>query len=88
MERRMAFFTSVSGWWRLTEYSTIEWRTAYYNSGGDGVPLNYEVRLYEGQLAFDVIYGTIPPSFTPPAGRNLSIGVQRSGSGEFTLVGC
>jgi len=80
-------FTSVSGV-APNRIFNIEWRTAYYNSGGDGVPLNYEVRLYEGQLAFDVIYGTIPPSFTPPAGRNLSIGVQRSGSGEFTLVGC
>ena len=55
----------------------IEYRTAYY-SGGAGIPLNYEVRLYEGLTEFDVIYGTVPATFTPPAARNLSVGAQRT----------
>ena len=47
------------------------------------------MRLLEGQTKFDVIYGTIPASFTPPAARNLSVGVQKNNTaGNFTLVGC
>src|SRR5207247_7186007 len=65
----------------------IEYRTAYYNSGGAGIPLNYEVRLYEGQLAFDVIYGTVN-TFTPPSARALSVGVQKTNTTQFTLEGC
>lgn len=66
----------------------IEYRTAYYNSGGAGIPLNYEVRLYEGLNRYEVIYGTVNP-FTPPSARTLSVGTQLSqASGDFTLVGC
>ena len=78
-------FTSTSGT-APNRIFNIEWRTAYYNSGGDGVPLNYEVRLYEGQTFFDVIYETVN-TFTPPASRNLSVGVQQNTT-NFTLVGC
>lgn len=80
-------FTSISGT-PPNRIFNVEWRTAYYNSGGAGIPLNYEVRLYEGQTAFDVIYGTVPPTFTPPAARNLSVGVQHTNVSEVTLVGC
>ena len=81
-------FTSTSGV-SPNRIFNVEYRTAYYNSGGTGVPLNYEVRLYEGQTAFDVIYGTVPASFTPPLARNLSVGVQKNATaGNFTLEGC
>ena len=80
-------FTSTSGV-APNRIFNIEYRTAYYNSGGAGIPLNYEVRLYEGQTAFDVIYGTVPATFTPPAARNLSVGAQRTNATQFVLEGC
>jgi hypothetical protein len=79
-------FTSISGT-APNRIFNIEYRTAYYNSGGDGIHLNYEVRLYEGQTAFDVIYGTIP-TFSPPAQRNLTVGAQKGPADLFTSVGC
>src|SRR5439155_23543412 len=79
-------FTSVSGI-APNRIFNIEWRTAYYASN-PGVLLNYEVRLYEGLTDFDVIYGTIPPTSTPPSARNLSVGVQRTNTTQYTLVGC
>jgi hypothetical protein len=52
------------------------------------VPLNYEVRLYENRLRFDVIYDTVN-TFSPPASRNLSVGVQRNSTNVgLCLVGC
>lgn len=83
----LGIFTSVSGD-PPNRIFNIEWRTAYYNSGGNGIPLNYEVRLYEGQISFDVIYGTVN-SFAPAQPGNLSVGVQKTDAPEqFTLVGC
>ena len=36
----------------------VEWRNAYYP--GNATPnLNYEVRLFEGQSSFDVVYGLV-----------------------------
>ncbi len=80
-------YTSTSGTAPRRIFN-IEYRTRYYNSGGDGVPLNYEVRLFESQMGFEVIYGTINP-FTPPDGRELSVGVQfNAAPTNFTLYGC
>jgi hypothetical protein len=80
-------FTSVSGT-APNRIFNIEYRTAYYNSGATAPTLNYEVRLFEGQTAFDVIYGTVPPTFTPPAARTLTVGVQKTNTTQFTQVGC
>jgi hypothetical protein len=81
----LGIFTSVSGV-APNRIFNIEWRTAYFNSGGAGVPLNYEVRLYERQTSFDVIYGTVN-TFSPPAPRKLSTGVQKD-TAQYTLQGC
>ena len=82
----LGIFTSVSGV-APNRIFNIEWRTAYFNSGGGaGVPLNYEVRLYERKAEFDVIYGTVN-TFSPPASRKLSTGVQKDTT-QFTLEGC
>ena len=78
-------FTSTTGV-APNRIFNIEWRTAYYNSGGSGVRLNYEVRLFEGKTNIDVIYGTVNP-FTPPSARSLSVGVQKNIT-QATLVGC
>ena len=40
----LGIFTSTSGS-APNRIFNIEWRTAYYNSGGSGVHFNYEVRL-------------------------------------------
>ena len=61
----------------------IEYRTSYYNTN---TMLNYEVRLYEGQTAFDVIYGTIAP-IGAANDSALTVGVQKNTT-VFTSVGC
>jgi hypothetical protein len=49
-------FTSVSGS-PPNRIFNIEWRTVYFaNTAGHA---NHELRLYEGQTRFDVIYGTV-----------------------------
>ena len=42
----------------------IEWRAVYYNAGSGTGNANFEVRLYEGQSRFDVIYGNLTNSNT------------------------
>ena len=49
-------FTSVEGS-APNRIFNIEWRTVYYRDATS--PVNYELRLYEGQTHFDVIYGTV-----------------------------
>ena len=79
----LGIFTSTSGS-APNRIFNIEWRAAYYNSGQTtGIPLNFEVRLFEGQTAFDVIYGTVPPTFTPPSARTL---VGRSATDQHNEV--
>ncbi len=48
-------FTSVSGS-APNRIFNIEWRATYFSGGGS---TNHELRLYEGQARFDVIYGTV-----------------------------
>lgn len=80
-------FTSTSGTAPHRIFN-IEYRTVYADSGTPGVSLNYEVRLFEGQVGFEVIYGLINP-FTPSSPRNLSVGVQLdSGATHWSLYGC
>ena len=82
----LGIFTSTSGT-APNRIFNIEWRTAYYNSGQTtNIPLNFEVRLYEGLTEFDVIYGTVNTLGTANDGP-LSVGVQKD-TGQFTLVGC
>ena len=49
-------FTSVSGV-APNRIFNIEWRTVYFSS--TTTTANHELRLYEGQTRFDVIYGTL-----------------------------
>src|SRR5207249_3275548 len=49
-------FTSVSGS-APNRIFNIEWRAVYFNS--TSTSLNFEVRLYEGQRRFDLIYGAV-----------------------------
>src|SRR5207253_4385612 len=47
---------------------------------------NYEVRLFEGQTAYDVIYGLVTAKATVNDSA-LTVGVQKSTT-QFTSVGC
>ena len=58
----------------------VEWRAAYYP--GNGVA-NYEVRLYEGQLQFDIVYGQIDQS-----GFSATVGVDQRYRGLSTQYEC
>jgi hypothetical protein len=75
----------------------IEWRSQYYPGTGTA---NFELRLYEGQARFDVIYGTLDngnTSATAGVQRDDAISTQYfcNGSGgaaigaqAYTLVPC
>jgi len=59
----------------------VEFRTGYYPD--TTVVLNYEVRLYEGQTKFDIVYGTVPQG-----GTGATVGVQASSAGPFQQFEC
>jgi hypothetical protein len=72
-------FTSVSGS-APNRIFNIEWRAAFF----EGVPVNFELRLYEGMTEFQVIYGSIPST-----GGGAVVGVQKGILGEsFTEYEC
>lgn len=80
-------FTSTSGTAPHRIFN-IEFRTVYGGSGNPGVPLNYEVRLFEGQVGFEVIYGLIN-TYAPDPPLNLSVGVQLDfDPTHYSLYGC
>jgi hypothetical protein len=74
-------FTSVTGI-APNRVFNIEWRTVYFRDTTQ--PVNYELRLYEGQTHFDVIYGTVPFGNT-----DATAGVQRDNSAfnEYFCLG-
>ena len=61
-------FTSVSGT-APNRIFNIEWRAQYFPGSGSA---NFELRLYEGQTRFDVLYGTVSEGNT-----SATAGVQR-----------
>jgi hypothetical protein len=72
-------FTSVSGTAPRRIFN-IEWRTDYFDTG---IALGYEVRLYEGETHFDVIYSTVPNN-----GDFKTIGVQKDTGSHFLQYQC
>jgi len=64
-------FTSVSGS-SPNRIFNIEWRAQYFPGSGN---VHFEVRLYEGQHRFDVVYGAIDDQ-----GASATVGVQRDTS--------
>ena len=71
-------FTSVSGS-APNRIFNIEWRAQYFPGSGSA---GFELRLYEGQLRFDVIYGTVTNGNT-----SATAGVQRDNT-FFTQYFC
>ena len=71
-------FTSISGT-APNRIFNIEWRAQYFPGSGSA---NFELRLYEGQTRFDVIYGTVTNGNT-----SATAGVQRDDT-TFTQYFC
>lgn len=61
----------------------IEWRACLYANGGCAGRVNFEVRLYEGQDRFDVIYGT-----AAGAGSSATVGAQQGIGTRFSQYLC
>ena len=73
-------FTSVSGS-APNRIFNIEWRAS--RIGNAAGSLNFEIRLYEDQTRFDVVFGTAPGN-----GRDVTVGVQRSTGSAYTEFSC
>jgi hypothetical protein len=71
-------FTSISGT-APNRIFNIEWRSQYFPGSGNA---NFELRLYEGQERFDVIYGNVSNG-----NSSATAGVQRD-DGIFTEYFC
>src|SRR5882724_1057235 len=72
-------FTSVSGS-SPNRIFNIEWRAQYFPGSGSA---NVELRLYEGQTRFDIIYGTLTNGNT-----SATAGVQKDIAPNFTQYFC
>jgi hypothetical protein len=72
-------YTSLTGSFPNRVFN-IEWR-ASYNSGSGFV--NFEVRLYEGQSRFDLVYGEVDET-----GTYAVVGVQRDTGSHYTQYEC
>jgi hypothetical protein len=81
-------FTSISGV-APNRIFNIEWRATHF---GDPVAAsfttNFEVRLYEGQKKFDVVYGIVNPGNPTAGGASATVGVQRDTGSYFTQFEC
>jgi hypothetical protein len=72
-------FTSVSGG-APNRIFNIEWRATYINDWGNYI--NFEIRLYEGQGRFDIIYGDVD------ANRWVTVGGQMGTGARYTIYAC
>ncbi len=73
-------FTSVSGV-APNRIFNIEWRAVYFSNTAQQA--NFEIRLYEGQSRFDIVYGAIDQS-----GTSATVGVQRDTGSQFAQFEC
>jgi Kelch motif len=73
-------FTSITGS-APNRIFNIEWRAVYF--ADTTLQANHELRLYEGQTRFDVIYGTVANGNT-----TATAGVQRDIAPNFTQYFC
>lgn len=73
-------FTSTSGV-APNRIFNIEWRTIYFSNNAQIA--NFEVRIYEGQRRFDLIYGQVDQG-----GSGATVGVQKDTGSAFTQFLC
>lgn len=76
----LGIYTSVSGI-APDRIFNIEWRASLF--GVTASTANFEVRLYEGQNRFDLVYGDVTNS-----GSSATIGVQRTAGPRSTQFSC
>src|SRR5439155_762214 len=55
----------------------------YYSSASNGSTVNFEIRLYEGQQRFDLIYGVLNGN-----GGSATVGAQKGTGSSFTQFEC
>lgn len=82
----LGIFTSISGS-APNRIFNIEWRAVHFED--EDAHFNFEIRLYEGQARFDLIYGDLAvnnPDFR--RGASATVGVQSTESTEFTEYSC
>jgi hypothetical protein len=75
-------YTSVTGI-EPNRVFNIEWRACLYAGGVCGGDVNFEVRLFEGQDRFDLVYGNVAG-----AGAGATVGVQRGAGVTYTQYSC
>lgn len=75
-------YTSVTGI-APNRIFNIEWRACLYAGGVCGGDISFEIRLYEGQERFDLVYGTVAGN-----GSGATVGVQRGTGSSFTQYSC
>jgi hypothetical protein len=71
-------FTSISGS-APNRIFNIEWRATYL---ANSLPANFEIRLYEGQARFDIIYATVN------GGTSATAGIQSDTGSSYTNYSC
>jgi hypothetical protein len=75
-------FTSVSGSDPNMIFN-VEWRACLYSGSGCGGDVTFEVRLYQNQERFDIVYGVVTN-----AGSSATVGVQRDNGFTWTQYEC
>ena len=73
-------FTSVGGT-APNRFFDIEWRAVYHNNPAQTA--NFQIRLYENQLKFDVVFGQVDQ-----AGSSATVGVQLGPGLQFAPYAC
>jgi len=73
-------FTSVTGT-APNRVFNVEWRSTFFNNNAQAI--NFEIRLFENQPRFDVIYAQIDQF-----GSSATVGVQRTATTGFTQYEC
>src|SRR2546423_370112 len=81
-------FISVSGT-APNRIFNMEWRAEHCCNNGPGITVNFEVRLYEGQRKFDIIYGSpLDNNGYGGDGVTQTVGVQADDGTHFTQYEC
>jgi hypothetical protein len=79
-------FTSVTGA-APNRVFNIEWRANYLEGG----PLNFEIRLFEGSMHFEFVYGAIsappPPGSSPSRKKAAAQGRPAAAGGDYATIG-
>jgi hypothetical protein len=79
-------FTSTTGT-APNRIFNVEWQGCEFANGGCNFHANFEVRLYEAQDRFDLVY-LAPFNLSGSLRRDATVGVQRGTGAQFTSYSC